>query len=112
MTQRPIISTPGYGHGGEKSLDYFDDKIPPGWAPGISGYPWIQYSKKLELWLMRYRLAGHSENHIGPALASRLHGQPWEIAMKLKLPKSVAEGGPRPGVGGQPQRGSMSALRL
>ena len=99
---RPPMQTPGVGHGGEKSLDYFDEKTPPGWSPNIPGYPWILYTKKLEMWIMRYRLAALPEDQMGPAMASRLRGQPWEIAMKLKLPKSIADGGPRPGVGGPP----------
>ena len=49
------------GHGGEKSLDHFDEKVPPGWAPNVPGYPWILYTKKLEMWVMRYRLAALPE---------------------------------------------------
>ena len=90
----------GVGHGGEKSLDYFDDKLPPGWMPGVPSYPWIQYTKMLQLWEIRYRLAAHPEDQMALAVASRLKGAAWEIAMKLKIPKTVAQGGPRPaGVG-------------
>ena len=96
--QRPHMQTPGVGHGGEKSLDYFDDKTPPGWMPGIPQYPWVQYVKKLELWTLRYRMAGHPTDQEAPAIASRLHGAAWEIAMKLKIPKTVQQGGPRPGL--------------
>ena len=101
MAQRPQMHTPGIGGpaGGEKSLDYSDEKTPPGWMPGIANYPFVQYQKKLELWIMRYRLASLPREQEAPAMASRLHGQPWEIAMKLRIPKSVAEGGPRPGAG-------------
>ena len=99
MAQRITAPSVGGQGGGEKSLDYFDEKTPPGWMPGIASYPFVQYQKKLELWIMRYRLAGLPPEQEAPAMASRLHGQPWEIAMKLRIPKSVADGGPRPGAG-------------
>ena len=71
--------------------------------PGISGYRFIDYQKKLQIWSARYRLAAHDVNQEGLAMASRLHGGPWELAMKMKVPKTVREGGPRrDGVGGSP----------
>ena len=100
---RPSMSTPGVGHGGEKSLDYFDDKIPPGWSPGIPGYRFVDYLAKLEVWQTRYRLAGHDTNQEGLAVMSRLHGAPWKLAVKIKLPKTVRDGGPLiDGVDGKP----------
>ena len=97
---RPQLQTPGVGHGGEKSLDYFDDKVPPGWLPGVPNFPWIQYRKMLQLWEVRYELAAHPFDQKALAVASRLKGAAWEIAMKLKLPKPVSAGGPRPDSGG------------
>ena len=100
-------SSNSFGGQHERPLDYMDEKVPPGWAPGIPNYRFVDYEAKLDLWLMRYRIAGNDGNQEGLAVASRLQGAPWKLAMKMRLPKLVQDGGPRvdgPGGDEPPER--------
>ena len=63
-------------------LEKFRKDIPPGWRPGLSGYPLKVYFQKLKLW---YRVAECPDECVGPLVAGRLGGAAQKIALELKL---------------------------
>ncbi|CAE8737965.1 unnamed protein product, partial [Polarella glacialis] len=68
----------------------FNKLVPPGWRPGIPGYPIKLFFERLKLW---YRVTDNAEAQLGILVAGRLQGAPQKIALRLRLPRPVAAGG-------------------
>ena len=68
-------------HGGGIPIDEYSRQVPPGWAPGIAGYTMKLYQQKVRLW---YHMTDLPETAIGSALAGRLKGGAFRLAMKLR----------------------------
>ncbi|CAE8697760.1 unnamed protein product, partial [Polarella glacialis] len=68
----------------------FSKLVPPGWRPGIPGYPIKLFFERLKLW---YRVTDNAEAQLGILVAGRLQGAPQKIALRLRLPRPVAAGG-------------------
>ena len=68
-------------HGG-LPLDPFTTATPPGWRPGITHYPFRRFKERLELWC---HSTDKPVSQQGPALAGRLSGRPFNLAMALQL---------------------------
>ncbi|CAE8636274.1 unnamed protein product, partial [Polarella glacialis] len=77
-------------YGGGLPLSEFNKLVPPGWRPGIPGYPIKLFFERLKLW---YRVTGNAEAQLGILVAGRLQGAPQKIALRLRLPRPVAAGG-------------------
>ncbi len=83
----------GQSYGGGLPLGEFNKAVPPGWRPGIPGYPIKLFFEKLKLW---YRVTDNAEAQLGVLVAGRLQGAPQKIALialRLRLPRPVAAGG-------------------
>ena len=68
-------------HGGGIPIDEYSRQVPPGWATGIAGYTMKLYQQKVRLW---YHMTDLPETAIGSALAGRLKGGAFRLAMKLR----------------------------
>ncbi|CAE8712259.1 unnamed protein product, partial [Polarella glacialis] len=77
-------------YGGGLPLREFNKVVPPGWRPGIPGYPIKLFFERLKLW---YRVTDNAEAQLGVLVAGRLQGAPQKIALRLRLPRPVAAGG-------------------
>ncbi|CAE8595274.1 unnamed protein product [Polarella glacialis] len=77
-------------YGGGLPLSEFNKLVPPGWRPGIPGYPIKLFFERLKLW---YRVTDNAEAQLGILVAGRLQGAPQKIALRLRLPRPVAAGG-------------------
>ena len=64
------------------SLLKFNKQSPPGWRPGIRSYPLRLWLKRLQLW---YRVTDLPQASRGPAVAARLEGRPFDLAVELTL---------------------------
>ncbi|CAE8710616.1 unnamed protein product, partial [Polarella glacialis] len=80
----------GQSYGGGLPLSEFNKVVPPGWRPGIPGYPIKLFFERLKLW---YRVTDNAEAQLGVLVAGRLQGAPQKIALRLRLPRPVAAGG-------------------
>ncbi|CAE8584269.1 unnamed protein product, partial [Polarella glacialis] len=80
----------GQSYGGGLPLSEFNKLVPPGWRPGIPGYPINLFFERLKLW---YRVTDNAEAQLGILVAGRLQGAPQKIALRLRLPRPVAAGG-------------------
>ncbi|CAE8680712.1 unnamed protein product [Polarella glacialis] len=80
----------GQSYGGGLPLSEFNKLVPPGWRPGIPGYPIKLFFEQLKLW---YRVTDNAEAQLGILVAGRLQGAPQKIALRLRLPRPVAAGG-------------------
>ncbi|CAE8720076.1 unnamed protein product, partial [Polarella glacialis] len=80
----------GQSYGGGLPLSEFNKLVPPGWRPGIPGYPIKLFFERLKLW---YRVTDNAEAQLGILVAGRLQGAPQKIALRLRLPRPVAAGG-------------------
>ncbi|CAE8606275.1 unnamed protein product [Polarella glacialis] len=80
----------GQIYGGGLPLSEFNKLVPPGWRPGIPGYPIKLFFERLKLW---YRVTDNAEAQLGILVAGRLQGAPQKIALRLRLPRPVAAGG-------------------
>ena len=76
--------------GGGLPLDEWNKSTPPGWKPGIDGYPLKLYREKLKLW---YRGYDGDDQSVGCVVAGRLKEGAMNLALKLRVPKRVDEGG-------------------
>ena len=66
-------------------LEEFSKSVPPGWDPSQAAKsPWRAYFEKMKLW---FRLQDSDDPKLGALAASRLKGQAWKVAVKLRLPK-------------------------
>ena len=63
-------------------LDQYTKGTPPGWRPNLAHYPYKRYLERLRLW---YRMTDLSAEQVGPAVAGRLQGRPFNQAMKLRI---------------------------
>ena len=73
-------------HGGWREetgnpLDTFTKSMPPGWRPNVAKYPLRRYSQLLKLW---WRQTDLPETAAGPAMAGRLRGTAFQLAMALR----------------------------
>ena len=64
-------------------LMQFTTSCPPGREPHITHYPLRLYLEKIRLW---WRLTDLRSDQIGPAVAGRLAGCPFNIAMAVQVP--------------------------
>ncbi|CAE8655901.1 unnamed protein product, partial [Polarella glacialis] len=80
----------GQSYGGGLPLSEFNKVVPPGWRPGIPGYPIKLFFEQLKLW---YRVTDNAEAQLGVLVAGRVQGAPQKIALRLRLPRPVAAGG-------------------
>ncbi len=64
------------------ALDQFNNHVPPGWRPGMRSYTFRRYAERLKLWQHVTQLSGEQ---VGPAIAGRLTGRPYDIAMGLQI---------------------------
>ena len=63
-------------------LDAYNRTTPPGWRPALMHYPFRRYIERLRLW---YRMTDLGIEQIGPAIAGRLQGRPYNMAMSLRI---------------------------
>ena len=61
-------------------IDQFSKSMPPGWRPNVARYPLRRYIQLLRLW---WRQTDLPETSAGPAMAGRLRGTAFQIAMNL-----------------------------
>ena len=69
-------------------LDAFRRLTPPGWKPYLQRYPFRRWLERLTLW---YRQPDLDITQVGPAVASRLGGKPFNLAMVLRTELSTGE---------------------
>lgn len=72
----------GHNEPGGLPLDQYTKSQPPGWQEGLPHYPFRLYSQKMKLWL---QLTDLSESQVGPAIAGRLKGRLFNLAMSLRI---------------------------
>ena len=63
-------------------LDQYNKGTPPGWRPGLAHHPFRRFLERLRLW---YRMTDLGADQVGPAVAGRLQGRPFNVAMKLRI---------------------------
>ena len=66
--------------GGGLPLDEFNKNTPPGWKPGIEGYPLKHYLDLCSLW---YKQHDGKDEEVGILLSGRLKGAAKQDAIKL-----------------------------
>ena len=59
------------------ALDNFNQTVPPGWKPGILGYPVERYLELLDLW---HQLTALDANKVAIAAMGRLQGRVHTLA--------------------------------
>ena len=64
------------------ALDEYTKSVPPGWMPGIYGYPLKLYLEKFDLWK---RQTNVTEDEIGVTMVGRLKGKAYRVAMKIRI---------------------------
>ena len=67
-------------HDSGTPLDQFTKSMPPGWRPNVVRYPLRRYIQLLRLW---WRQTDLPETSAGPAMAGRLRGTAFQLAMNL-----------------------------
>ena len=72
----------GAGTSGGLPLEQYNRSVPPGWRPGILHYPFRRFIERLRLW---YRQTDLDVSQCGPAVAGRLAGRPFSLAMALRV---------------------------
>ena len=63
---------------------------PPGWQPGLDWYPFRLYVEKIKIW---YQTTEWADDKLGPVIAQRLKDGALRVALTLKLPLPIADGG-------------------
>ena len=63
-------------------LDQYTKSTPPGWKPGMVHYPFRRFMERLKLW---YRQTDLAATALGPAVAGRLAGRPFNLALALRF---------------------------
>ena len=76
------MAAEGSFSGGGLPLESFNRSSPPGWKPWMPHYPFRRYMERLRLW---YRQTELGVEAIGPAVAARLQGRPFNLAMSLSF---------------------------
>jgi hypothetical protein len=69
-------------HSSGLPLEAYTKSVPPGFAVGQTHFPFRRYLERLRLW---YRLTDLDASQIGPAVAGRLSGRPFNLAMSLRI---------------------------
>jgi hypothetical protein len=77
-----VFAMSEYAGTGGMPLDQYSDKVPPGWKIGLPHYPFRRYLERLRLF---YRMTSLSVIQCGPAVAGRLVGRPYNMALKLRI---------------------------
>ena len=71
------------------ALENYTKSTPPGWRPGIAGYPFRLYVQRMRLW---YRITELSSSACGPAAIGRLSGRPYSLILEtLRLTTQEGE---------------------
>eukprot|EP00959_Pyramimonas_sp_CCMP1952_P470090 9496081-Pyramimonas_sp.AAC.1 len=63
-------------------LDAYTKGTPPGWRPALMHYPFRRYLDRLRLW---YRMTDLNADQVGPAVAGRPQGRPYNMAFGLQV---------------------------
>ena len=63
-------------------LEAYSKGTPPGWKPGLYRYQFRRHMERMRLW---YRLTDLNVDQIGPAIAGRLQGKPFTLAMRTQV---------------------------
>ena len=63
-------------------MDGYSRSVPPGWAEGLPHYPFRLFEQKLKLWIQLNEL---NNAQLGPAIAGRLTGRLFNVAMGLQI---------------------------
>ena len=63
-------------------LETYSKSVPPGWAVGLTHFPFRRYLERLRLW---YRLTDLDPSQVGPAVAGRLQGRVFNMALSLRI---------------------------
>ena len=63
-------------------IDQYNKSTPPGWQEGVPHYPFRLYRQKLALW---HALTDLQPHQLGPAIAGRLRGRLFNLAMSLQF---------------------------
>ena len=80
--EKAMAAPSSSGSGGGIPLEEWRKDVPPGWKPGVEGYPLKLYFSKLKLW---YRCTEVPDEVVGPLIAGRLVGRAQRIALELRL---------------------------
>ena len=72
----------GAGSSGGLPLESFSRSVPPGWKPHLTHYPFRRFLERVRLW---FRQTDLDATQLGPALAARLQGRPFNQAMALAI---------------------------
>ena len=67
-------------------LDEYTSTVPPGWRPGMEGYPLRMYQDKLQMWWMQTDL---QYAQVCALIAGRLKGSANTTALKLRLERPI-----------------------
>ena len=67
-------------------LPQYTKSVPPGWDPSSQTFPLRAYIDRLKLWT---RTTDLRNEQMGPAVAGRLVGRPFDVAMQLTIDISV-----------------------
>ena len=71
-------------------LEVYNKSTPPGWTPGDARYPLRRYQQLLDLWV---RFTDLSPDKRGPAMAARLKGSAFEMAIRLRTTRYLPPDG-------------------
>ena len=63
-------------------LNQYTKDVPPGWDPRDPNFPLRSYISRLKLWS---RTTGLRVEQMGPAVAGRLQGRPFDVALQLSV---------------------------
>ena len=71
-------------------LEVYNKSTPPGWTPGDARYPLRRYQQLLDLWV---RFTDLSPEKRGPAMAARLKGSAFELAIRMRTTRHLPPDG-------------------
>jgi hypothetical protein len=63
-------------------LEAYNKSTPPGWKPGLYRYQFRRFMERMRLW---YRLTDLNVDQIGPAIAGRLQGKLFTLALRTQV---------------------------
>ena len=69
-------------------LEASNRNTPPGWRPGDQRYPLRRYFQLLRLW---WHMTDIPETAAGPAMASRLRGSAFQLALRLQTQRQTLD---------------------
>ena len=79
-----VLALPGMDTSSNLPMHHYTKGCPPGWRPGVQGYPLKRYLDLLKIW---YRLTDFNDSQVGPAAAGRFEGRALTLANELKIQK-------------------------